>query len=141
MATTFNSPNTKLVTLAPGLRPERRFAPLARGLVTLVPGLRPERRFAPLARGLARQSLPFRGNWNQEYGSEQNSNFHQMLLVRAEEDQEIVEWLKRKQIELVEQVYLTRHPKRNDTGFIFRFNYTIIQLGSSILSTMYFVFL
>ena len=28
---TFNSPNTKLVTLAPGLRPERRFAPLARG--------------------------------------------------------------------------------------------------------------
>ena len=46
---------------------------------------------------LARQSLPFRGNWNQECGSEQNSNFHQMLFVRAEEDQEIVEWLKRKQ--------------------------------------------
>ena len=30
--TAFNSANTKLVTLAPGLRPERRFAPLARGL-------------------------------------------------------------------------------------------------------------
>ena len=30
-ATTFNPPNTILVTLAPGLRPERRFAPLARG--------------------------------------------------------------------------------------------------------------
>ena len=33
-----NSPNTKLVTLAPGLRPERRFAPLARELYNyLVP--------------------------------------------------------------------------------------------------------
>ena len=30
-ATTFNSANTKLVTLAPGLHPERRFAPLAQG--------------------------------------------------------------------------------------------------------------
>ena len=46
---------------------------------------------------LARQSLPFRGSWNHEYGSEQNSNFHQMLLVRAEEDPEILQWLKRKQ--------------------------------------------
>ena len=34
-ATTFNSANTKLVTLAPGLRPERRFAPLAQGLGNL----------------------------------------------------------------------------------------------------------
>ena len=33
----------------------------------------------------------------QKHGSEQNSNFHQMLLVRAEEDPEIVQWLKRKQ--------------------------------------------
>ena len=38
-ATTFNSANTKLVTLAPGLRPERRFAPLARGLVENVPDI------------------------------------------------------------------------------------------------------
>ena len=30
-ATTVNSANTKLVTLTPGLRPEQRFAPLARG--------------------------------------------------------------------------------------------------------------
>ena len=30
--TTFNLPSARLVTLAPGLRPERRFAPLARGL-------------------------------------------------------------------------------------------------------------
>ena len=29
---TLNFPKAKLVTLAPGLRPERRFAPLARGL-------------------------------------------------------------------------------------------------------------
>ena len=38
-ATTLNSANTKLVTLAPGLRLERRFAPLARGLyiVSLFP--------------------------------------------------------------------------------------------------------
>ena len=40
---------------------------------------------------------PLRGNWNQEYGSEHNSNFHQLLLLRAEEDPKIVEWLKRKQ--------------------------------------------
>ena len=45
---------------------------------------------------LARQSLPFRGDWNKENGSEHNSNFHQMLLVRAEEEPEIVQWLKRK---------------------------------------------
>ena len=32
-ATTLNSANTKLVTLAPGLRTELRFAPLARGLL------------------------------------------------------------------------------------------------------------
>ena len=31
--TTFNLSNARLVTLAPGLRPERRFAPLARGLI------------------------------------------------------------------------------------------------------------
>ena len=35
-ATTFNSANTKLVALAPGLRPERRFAPLARGLYSIL---------------------------------------------------------------------------------------------------------
>ena len=31
VATTLNSASAELVTLAPGLRPERRFAPLARG--------------------------------------------------------------------------------------------------------------
>ena len=35
--TTFNLPNARLVTLAPGLRPERRFAPLARGLHKRLP--------------------------------------------------------------------------------------------------------
>ncbi len=45
---------------------------------------------------LACQSLPFRGDWDKEYGSEHNSNFHQMLLVRAEEELEIAQWLKRK---------------------------------------------
>ena len=36
---TLNFPKAKLVTLAPGLRPERRLAPLARGLGATV--LRP----------------------------------------------------------------------------------------------------
>ena len=35
-ATTLNSANTKLVTLAPGLRPEWRFASLARGIMQSV---------------------------------------------------------------------------------------------------------
>ena len=41
-----------------------------------------------------------------------------MLLVRAEENSAMV---KTKE----QQVYLTRDPKRNDTGFLFLFNYTI----------------
>ena len=86
---------------------------------------------------LARQSLPFRGNWNQEYGSEQNSNFHQMLLVRAEEDQEIVEWLKRKhnkftspdiQNEMIQVSFFDS----------FRYNYSF---GSSIFQYYVFRFL
>ena len=46
-------------------------------------------------RYLARQSLPFRGNWKDETHSEFNSNFHQLLLLRAEDDPSILVWIKR----------------------------------------------
>jgi len=44
----------------------------------------------------ARQALPLRGNWNLETGSEENSNFYQLLKLRAEENSEILDWLRRK---------------------------------------------
>ena len=47
-------------------------------------------------RYLARQALPLRGNWNLETGSEENSNFYQLLKLRAEENSEILDWLRRK---------------------------------------------
>ena len=47
-------------------------------------------------RYLARQALPLRGNWNLETGSEENSNFYQSLKLLAEENSEILDWLRRK---------------------------------------------
>ena len=47
-------------------------------------------------RYLARQALPLRGNWNLDTGSEENSNFYQLLKLRAEENSEILDWLRRK---------------------------------------------
>ena len=47
-------------------------------------------------RYLARQALPLRGNWNLETGSEENYNFYQLLKLRAEENSEILDWLRRK---------------------------------------------
>ena len=46
-------------------------------------------------RYLARQALPLRGNWNLETESEENSNFYQLLKLRAEEKSEILDWLRR----------------------------------------------
>ena len=46
---------------------------------------------------LARQSLALRGNWSEETKSEVNSNFYQLLKLRALEDLRIDEWLVRKQ--------------------------------------------
>ena len=48
-------------------------------------------------RYLARQSLPIHGSWDEKAGVELNSNFHQLKLLRAEEDSEILDWLKKKQ--------------------------------------------
>lgn len=48
-------------------------------------------------RYLGRQSLPFRGNWDEETHSELNSNFHQLLLLRCEDDKELSAWLAKKQ--------------------------------------------
>ena len=39
-------------------------------------------------RYLARQSLPIRGSWDEKAGVELNSNFHQLMVLRAEEDPE-----------------------------------------------------
>ena len=47
-------------------------------------------------RYLERQALPLRGNWNLETRSEENSNFYQLLKLRAKDKSEILEWLRRK---------------------------------------------
>ena len=47
-------------------------------------------------RYLARQALPLRGNWDVNTATEENSNFHQLLKLRAEENPKILEWLQRK---------------------------------------------
>ena len=41
--------------------------------------------------------MPIRGSWDEKAGVELNSNFHQLKLLRAEEDPEILDWLKKKQ--------------------------------------------
>ena len=41
---------------------------------------------------IAQQDLPLRGNWN----SEQTSNLHQLLLLRAGDNQRIFNWLTHK---------------------------------------------
>ena len=50
----------------------------------------------PCVRYLARQSLPIRGNWSEESGSEFNANFNRLLLLRCEGDPEMAKWLERK---------------------------------------------
>ena len=40
--------------------------------------------------------MPLRGNWNLETGSEENFNFYKLLKLRAEENSEILDWLRRK---------------------------------------------
>ena len=47
-------------------------------------------------RYLARQALPLRGNWSQDEKCEINSNFHQLLLLRSEDDQALTTWLEKK---------------------------------------------
>ncbi|XP_068704855.1 zinc finger MYM-type protein 1-like [Montipora foliosa] len=47
-------------------------------------------------RYLARQALPLRGDWNTETMCEVNSNFHQLLKLRSQENPEIIEWLQKR---------------------------------------------
>ena len=47
-------------------------------------------------RYLARQALSLRGDWNTKTMSEENSNFHYLLNVRAQENPEIIEWHRRR---------------------------------------------
>ena len=44
-------------------------------------------------RFLAKQSLPFRGNWSNDLKSEEDSNFHKLLLLRSLDDQDLERWL------------------------------------------------
>ena len=46
-------------------------------------------------RYLARQALPLRRDWVSETASEENSNFHQLLKQRSQENPEILEWLQK----------------------------------------------
>ena len=50
---------------------------------------------------LSRQGLPFRGNWvpadkEGEAGAEVNSNFHQLLLLRAKKNPRVLEVMRQK---------------------------------------------
>ena len=45
---------------------------------------------------LARQGLPLRGNWVSGVSCEQDSNFHQLMLLRANDDPSILDTMKRK---------------------------------------------
>ena len=44
-------------------------------------------------RFLARQALPLRGNWDKKSKLEIDSNFHQFLLLRCENEKELQTWL------------------------------------------------
>ena len=44
-------------------------------------------------RFLARQGLPLRGSWNKEYNIEIDSNFHQRILLRCENQRDLQSWL------------------------------------------------
>ena len=46
---------------------------------------------------LARQSQAYRGSWDEEDDAEVNSNFYHLLMLRAEEDLEVLEWVQTKQ--------------------------------------------
>ena len=46
-------------------------------------------------RYLSRQSLALRGSWNAITGTEENSNYRQLLLLRDEDDKYISKWLQR----------------------------------------------
>ena len=43
-----------------------------------------------------RLALPSRGDWKTKAMSEDNSNFHQLLNLRAQENPEIIEWLRKR---------------------------------------------
>ena len=49
-----------------------------------------------IIRHLARQGRPLRGNWDHDTGAELNSNFYQLMLLRAEDEPEVHDWLRKK---------------------------------------------
>ena len=75
---------------------------------------------------LARQGLPLRGNRNTVTMSEENSNFHQLLNLRVQENPEIIEWLRKRddkytspeiQNELLEAITLCMMGQISETFF------------------------
>lgn len=45
---------------------------------------------------IARQALALRGNWKKDVQAEESSNFHQLVLLRSQDDPQLLEWLQRK---------------------------------------------
>ena len=45
---------------------------------------------------LARQALPLRGKWSTKTKCEENSNFYQLLVLRAEDNHSLKTWLTKK---------------------------------------------
>lgn len=43
-----------------------------------------------------RQALPCRGNWISEEKSEFESHYHQLMLVRAEDDPSVADWMEKR---------------------------------------------
>ena len=47
-----------------------------------------------------RQGIPLRGDWKETSASEFNSNFHQLNLLRSEDDPKFESWIKDKKSEM-----------------------------------------
>ena len=62
-------------------------------ITTVVKNRKVLRKILESIRFLARSSLPFCGNWSNDSKSEEDSNFHQLLLLRSLDDQDLERWL------------------------------------------------
>ena len=62
-------------------------------ITTVVKNRKVLRKILESIRFLARSSLRFCGNWSNDSKSEEDSNFHQLLLLRSLDDQDLERWL------------------------------------------------
>ena len=49
---------------------------------------------------LGRQGIPLRGDWKETSAGEFNSDFHQLNLLRAEDDSKFESWIKDKKLKM-----------------------------------------